>query len=381
MHNNITKIVKLITSEIKTCQDKKDKWASFKRENAQELKDLLELNHTAFENPGNLLGFDIDDDRKLILLNYTGQAHNELHGVENGWSMPLREMRGLIYSFSEEEPVLVSRGFEKFFNFSELPENSYESLTDKYGKEKYLVREKADGHMIEYFVHNGELCASTRGKFGTASSIEALDMFSINDFNRINDQFNGNILSLVVELVTKNTEVHVNYNGFETLYLLAAFDKQGNKLCLEDLQEIGNNNSELFTMPKAQYMSLDEMINEVQNRDIENCEGWVVDFNGELIKFKYIDYIGRMVNAKLSYKYIMNCIRSNRLDRMFYTLPEEIRVHAYEMVKEVKLNLEKAKVLKDHKVLYRMHSEMEGGKSYFQSVCRLFYKESINQGV
>ena len=81
--------------------------------------------------------------------------------------------------------------------------------------------------------------------------------FSINDFNRINDQFNGNILSLVVELVTKNTEVHVNYNGFETLYLLAAFDKQGNKLCLEDLQEIGNNNSELFTMPKAQYMSLD----------------------------------------------------------------------------------------------------------------------------
>ena len=183
--------------------------------------------------------------------------------------------------------------------------------------------------MIEYFVHNGELCASTRGKFGTASSIEALDMFSINDFNRINDQFNGNILSLVVELVTKNTEVHVDYNGFETLYLLAAFDKQGNKLSLENLQEISSNNSGLFTMPKAQYMSLDEIINEVQNRDIENCEGWVADFNGELIKFKYIDYIGRMVNAKLSYKYIMNCIRSNRLDRMFYTLPEEIRVHVF----------------------------------------------------
>ena len=113
---------------------------------------------TDMKNPGELLGFDIDEERQLILLNYTGQAHNVLHEVDRGWSQPLRD-RGMIYDFSVEEPVLVSRGFE-FFNYSELPENTYEHSPVSSAPE-ILAREKADGHMIEYFVHNGELCSST----------------------------------------------------------------------------------------------------------------------------------------------------------------------------------------------------------------------------
>ena len=136
MHKNIPQIVQLITSEIRTPEDKKAKWASFKRRHADRLRELLELQHTGFANPGTLLGFDIDPDRELILLNYTGQAHNELHGVEGGWSEPLRQMRGLIYSFGGQSPRLVSRGFEKFFNHNELPENTHDALRAKYGNQK-----------------------------------------------------------------------------------------------------------------------------------------------------------------------------------------------------------------------------------------------------
>ena len=71
VHSNVPKIAKLITSEIKTIEDKKTKWASFKRENAQKFKELLHLEHTDMKNPGELLGFDIDEERQLILLNYT----------------------------------------------------------------------------------------------------------------------------------------------------------------------------------------------------------------------------------------------------------------------------------------------------------------------
>ena len=56
MHENIARIVQLITSEIRTQKDKKEKWASFKRKHASELKNLLELDHTDFENPGTLSG-------------------------------------------------------------------------------------------------------------------------------------------------------------------------------------------------------------------------------------------------------------------------------------------------------------------------------------
>ena len=377
MNKNIARIVQLITSEIRTQQDKKEKWASFKREHASELKNLLELDHTDFENPGTLLGFDIDDERGLILLNYTGQAHNELHDVEGGWSQPLRQMRGLIYDFTTEVPTLVSRGFEKFFNANELPENTYESLREKYGEDEFVAREKADGHMIEYFTHKGELCASTRGKFGTASSIEALTMFTAEDFSRMNDTIGGDLLSVVVELVTPNTEVHVDYEGDETLYLLAAYNSSGAKLPLRHIEMLARDNSSLFTLPNARMMSLDQMIEEINDRSVHNNEGWVMDFGGQLIKFKYIDYIGQMVKSKLSYKYIMNCIRNDRLDKMFHTLPEELREFAYDMVDDVWRKANEAEKAGDHKVLYTMHSELEGSTAYFQTVCRGFYRECV----
>ena len=377
MHSNIARIVQLITSEIRTQQEKKEKWADFKKRHASELKSLLELDHTDFENPGTLLGFDIDEQRGLILLNYTGQAHNELHDIVGGWSQPLRQMRGLIYDFTTEVPTLVSRGFEKFFNANELPENTYTALREKYGQDEFVAREKADGHMIEYFIHRGELCASTRGKFGTASSLEALSMFTSEDFIRANDTIGGGLMSVVVELVTPSTEVHVDYEGEETLYLLAAYTKDGVKLPLRHIETLANDNPELFTLPNARMMTLDQMIDEINDRSVHNNEGWVMDFNGQLIKFKYIDYIGQMVKAKLSYKYIMNCLRNDRLDKMFHTLPEEIREFAYNMVDDVWAKAQEARLANDHKVLYTMHTDLEGSKAYFQTVCRGFFRECV----
>ena len=97
----------------------------------------------------------------------------------------LRQLRGLVVSF-EKEIKIVSRGFEKFFNYNELHECSVENLSNVYGKDTlYTAREKADGHMIEYFVYDGELCATTRGKFGTASSILATEMFTLEDFYKV----------------------------------------------------------------------------------------------------------------------------------------------------------------------------------------------------
>jgi hypothetical protein len=376
MHSNVVELVKLITSEIRTSAQRKERWAQFKIDNADEIRRLLELDHTDMKNPGTLIGFDIDDDRELLLLNYTGQAHNELHEVEGGWTRPLREMRGLVFDFSGPEPKMVSRGFEKFFNANELPENTYDALREKYGSNKFQAREKADGHMIEYFMHRGELCATTRGKFNTASADLALTMLDIPAFRRINRVLGGNLMTVVVELVTPETEVHVNYDGERNLYLLAAFDKQGYKYRVDDLWNVVTLSTE-FTMPNERQFSLDEMIEEVNDRSVKNNEGWVMDFGDELIKFKYIDYIGMMVRSKLSHKYIMNCIRNNRLERMLHTLPEEVRPYADEMVKSVWATAREAQKASDHKVLYNLHSDLDGGQDYFRTCCRAFYRECV----
>ena len=126
LNHDIPQLVAFITSEIRTRSDKKTKWARFKNENMDTLREMIGLPDHPDCKPGDVMGFDIDDEKKLILLNYTGSAHNVLHAVEDGWSPMLRQMRGLVYEFGApgdpRDVKLVSRGFEKFFNFNEMPE-------------------------------------------------------------------------------------------------------------------------------------------------------------------------------------------------------------------------------------------------------------------
>lgn len=376
MHPNIRELVTLITSEIRSNADKKEKWADFKRNNAEELTRLLQLEGMGMDNPGALIGIDFDEDRKLMLLNYTGQAHNFLHEIEGGWTPVLRQLRGLIVRY-DGIPTMVSRGFEKFFNYNELHECSVEGLSEKFGADtKFLAREKADGHMIEYFVHNGELCASTRGKFGTASSDLATCMFNLETFNSVVANTPNGVKSIVVELVHPDTRVHVDYDRSH-LFLLAVFDKDGNRYS-NDLLESLNKKFTCFTIPNSRMMSLNDMIAEINDRSVVNNEGWVMDFDGYLVKFKYISYIGEMVKSKLSYKYIMNCIKNDRLDKMLFTLPEEVREEAYRMVDVVKAKTRAALLEGTYKPLYTLYNEdMEGSKGYFTQVCRTYWREHV----
>lgn len=384
LDNQIPQIVAEITKVIRTREDKKTKWAAFKNENMDMLRDLIGLPNRADCKPGDVMGFDIDDDRNLILLNYTGQAHNVLHDVEGGWTPVLRLMRGLIYQFGEPGDVsqvkLVSRGFEKFFNFNEMPETRlWELLKEAPEGEDVLCREKADGHMIEYFIHDKGLRATTRGKFGTASSELSLNQLTRAQFAKssiVAKREGYDLMTLVVELICPETEVHVNYDGEETLYLLGAYDTNGKKIPNNVLEAIQAEMPDTFTMPHSCYMTLHEMAEEVKDRSVQNNEGWVVTVGDRLIKFKYETYIGMMVESKLSYKYIMNCMKNDRLDKMLMTLPEEVRDVAYKMVDEVKDRTRRGVFDGGYKVLYGLYNENEGGSAYFKTVCREYWRQS-----
>jgi len=375
---DIPRLVAFITGEIRTRADKKAKWAKFKNENMEALREMIGLPDRPDCKPGDVMGFDIDDDKKLILLNYTGSAHNVLHSVENGWTPMLRQMRGLVYEFGApgdpRDVKLVSRGFEKFFNFNEMPEtNLWSLLRDAPDGEKVVVREKADGHMIEYFCHNKQLNATTRGKFGTASSDLALTMFQRSHFilaSVFAKKRGHDLMSVVVELVHPDTEVHVDYAGKHQLFLLAAYDNQGTKLPLEDIEYIAHEMSNVFTLPNVKHMTVHEIVAEVRDRSVSNNEGWVASIGDRLVKFKYETYIGMMVESKLSYKYIMNCMKNDRLDKMLSTLPEEIREVAYEMVDDVKKKTNRH----GYQSLYTLYNEKEGGNAYFKTVCREYWR-------
>ena len=85
-----------------------------------------------------------------------------------------------------------------------------------------------------------------------------------------------------------------------------------------------------------------------------------------------------MVKSKLSYKYIMNCIKNKRLDKMLFTLPEEVRVEAYKMVETVKSYTDRSILAGTYKPLYDLYNpETEGSKSYFTQVCRNYWRGHV----
>jgi len=384
---SVPRLVEFITDKIRKPEDKKLLWAGIKRDYDDFLCEVLGVDPAWGIKAGNLIGFDIDFDRKLILLNYSPSAHNLLHEIDGGWTPVLKQLRGLVVSYEKpgqfEGIKLASRGFEKFFNHWELPETSQEELSKFTKGRTVFCTRKEDGHMIEYFMHQKKLSATTRGRLETPSGMASLDMLTRPQFIKaasIANLLASDLMTLVCEFVHPTTEVHVDYEGAKKIYLLEAYDGRGRPVSYDVLARIASEMPDVFHLPEARWMTVDELHAEINDRSVENCEGWVAQVAGvtngpRRIKYKYINYIGRMVKSKLGYKYLMNCIKNDRLDMMLITLPEELRATAYDMVNEVLQKLGEGQHGDDgYKTLYNLYSPAEGGVDYFRTVCRGFYR-------
>jgi hypothetical protein len=376
----IIELVETITGigGMRSNSDKKEKWATFKKENEPLIRNLLNITDELTDNPCNVISFDIDEERQLLLLNYTSQAHNVLHVYDNGWSNELKLCRGLVFSF-KEEVKLVSRGFEKFFNANEQRENQTNSLINKY-KGKFNAYEKIDGHMIEFFENENELCATTRGKFNTLSAQESLSLVSPKEWKAcksfLKTAHNIDLMTIVAELVSPSSKVFVDYDNKENVYILAAYDKLGNKIDNGLLKNISSF-IDKAKLPKFKQFTVKEMFEEVRRRDVDNNEGWVMDLDGTLLKFKYNNYIGMMVNSKMSYRYLMQTIMNKTTDRMISTLDRESLSNANMLLSNIKLKELECSNLNSYKPLYELWSDEEGSLNYFRLVCRKFYKEYL----
>ena len=82
LNKQIPQLVALITREMTNRDDKKANWASFKKHHDSDLCEILGVNPEWGLQAGSLIGFDLDEERKLIWLNYSASAHNLLHEIE-----------------------------------------------------------------------------------------------------------------------------------------------------------------------------------------------------------------------------------------------------------------------------------------------------------
>ena len=96
-------------------------------------------------------------EHDLMVLNYESFERDRDHPV-------VVECRGLI--LNSRTYAVVSRSFDRFFNFQELLQNiggedAHHKLFQS--KENFKFYEKIDGSLIKIYKYNGEWHASTRG--------------------------------------------------------------------------------------------------------------------------------------------------------------------------------------------------------------------------
>lgn len=306
-------------------------------------------------------------DLPLIGLNYSPVAHNTLHAFPDGWTTALRLCRGLILSATGE---IVGVPFPKFFNYGEHPETT--DLPD----EPFEVSEKMDGHLGIIFAYDGKLRLCTRQSFAGPTAKLGGEMLAEIARKKGWDATFPRHLTVLVEIIHPKTRVHVDYGRKRGFVLIGAYDRTTLADCGSHAELLGLG--KLLGIPVAERWtcaSLAELRKKMKDKTVRNHEGGVAFYpsSGLRVKHKFESYIGLMVEAKLSYAYLMKRMLSGNLKRMLDTLAEEIRPKADEMVKAIRHVSRFKDEKKRREYLYALDAEKQKNQHY-RGICREYLK-------
>ncbi len=181
-------------------------------------------------------------------------------------------------------------------------------------------------------------------------------------------------MTCLVEMIHPTTRVHVDYYGKEGFILIGAFDRVSLKdFDHDELEKLGKKLN-LEVTERWSGDSMEELVELVHNPEIKNIEGYVARFNNGLrVKFKFIDYLGRMIGEKLSYHYLMNRIINGNLEKMIAVMSGEVQMQARLMLEKIERTEALASDREKKDYLYNLVPPEESTQ-YYRGICRNYLK-------
>jgi len=246
--------------------------------------------------------------------------------LEGMWNAATLQCRGVIV---DKDYNILSRPFEKFFN--------YEELTDKsiVPPGKATAWDKLDGSLgIVYWIDDVPYIA-TRGSFVSEQAEHATKILHTKyrdawDYLRIIRKMGYTAL---FEIIYPENRIVVNYGDMDDIVLIAIINNEvdGKELDIRDYFDV-------FTIPTC-YGEFADWLNIRNVISGENREGFVLAFpNGFRMKMKYEDYFRlHRLRTYLTKKHIFEFIetdRLNELEEMKGQFDEEIRISIDKIVDE-----------------------------------------------
>ncbi len=218
-----------------------------------------------------------------------GNVYNIVHYIYNNnetFNDPkLLESRGIVF---DENGKIVSRPFEKFFNFNGS-QFTLEKDLDFTDSEFYL---KLDGSLLTFVSINGKIFAKTKKSFYSDVAIQCQKDFG-NDYRYKNLTCKFKDISFLYEYTSPMNRVVIDYGSTPQLTLLAArWNNSGNYLSRFDLEDIAM----IYNIPlvtKFDLFSIFDAIAESHN-ETSQIEGFVAVLkSGQRVKLKCDPYLAK----------------------------------------------------------------------------------------
>lgn len=249
----------------------------------------------------------------LQLVNYTNKTQYEAF-----WNAVTLKCRALV---TDESGNIVSKGFSKFFNYSEGKTNIPDVI------DWVRVYEKLDGSYIGLFYYDGQWIVNSKGSFTSDQVVWAKEILESKDLSVLNKTW-----TYCFELIVPENRIVVAYGDKKDLVFLRAFHTEsGTEIDLHKIH--GFNHVDSWLESNFNPKKLQEL-------NTPNEEGFVVQFsNGERCKIKFEEYmrLHRIVTNTTSYD-IWDCLRNNDgFEEILNRIPDEF----YNWVRETKEGLER----------------------------------------
>lgn len=204
----------------------------------------------------------------LRILNYTEKAQ-----YERAWNGVTLNCRGLIV---DDTGKVVARPFQKFFNYSEHPEGTFDltarvTVTDKLDGSLGILYPTPDGHAI-----------ATRGSFTSDQAQHATKLWQ--DRYAGTAQVDENITWLF-EIIYPENRIVCDYGGADDLFLLGGVHHRNGVPVAADVLD--------FPGPKVTRFSYGTLAEALTAPPRPGAEGIVICFahDATLVKVKQTDYL------------------------------------------------------------------------------------------
>jgi RNA ligase len=263
----------------------------------------------------------------LVLLKYKDECQ-----YDNLWTTFSRFSRGLVVDVKNQ--VILSHGFDKFFNLGQMPETNYAILKDQ---KEFEISEKLDGSCLISFLNpnDNQFYLTTTGSFDSEHGKEGTFLFKKLTVGMSRNQVQADKIleyaskgTLIFELIDSRFRIVIDYkkkNYAEGLYLIGYRTWEGKLLTYAEVASLAMELG-LPCVKTYQFESLDHLIETSKNLGILD-EGFVLRWEPELlIKIKGPKYLElhRFI-SNLSDRNILQAVGNNTFNDLKSVCPEEYK--------------------------------------------------------